>query len=84
MILRIQALNFFRESRDSAGIHNVAAKLRELDHPLGRHKVLQFMAEANLVSSQPGQKFKKMGQPKVNIPNLLELLLPFALAIQVW
>ena len=42
------------------------------------------MAEANLVLSQPGHKYKKTGQARVDIPNLLERQFSVAQPNQVW
>ena len=43
-----------------------------------------LIAEANLVSSQPGLKYKKMGQGSVGSPNLLERQFSVAQPNQVW
>ena len=59
-------------------------QLRELGYPVGRFKVRRLMAEANLVSSQPGHKYKKTGQARVDIPNLLERQFSVAQPNQVW
>ncbi|MDA8631270.1 IS3 family transposase [Litoricolaceae bacterium] len=59
-------------------------QLRELGYPVSRYKVRRLMAEANLVSSQPGHKCKKTGQVRVDIPNLLERQFSVAQPNQVW
>jgi hypothetical protein len=84
MILRIQVRKLFKESRGSAGSRTLMGQLRELDHPVGRYKVRRLMAEANLVSSQPGHKYKKTGQARVDIPNLLDRQFSVAQPNQIW
>jgi len=71
MILRIQVRKLFKDSRRSAGSRTLMGHLHDLGYPVGRYKVRRLMAEANLVSSQPGHKYKKTGQARVDIPNLV-------------
>ena len=72
MILRIQVRKLFKDSRRSAGSGTLMGQLHDLGYPVGRFKVRRLMAEANLMSSQPGHKYKKTGQARVDTPNLLE------------
>ena len=84
MILRIQVRKLFKDSRRSAGSRTLTGQLRELGYPVGRYKVRRLMAEAKLVSSQPGHKYKKTGQARADIPNLLERQFAVAQPNQVW
>ena len=59
-------------------------QLRELRYQLGRFKVRGLMADANLVSSQPRQKYKKTGQARVDIPNLLQRQFSVVQPSQIW
>jgi len=59
-------------------------QLHNLGYPVGRHKVRRLMAEANLVLSQPGHKYNKTGQARVDIPNLLDRQFSVAQPNQVW
>ena len=47
--------------------------MRELGHPIGRFKTGRWMAEARLVSKQPGShKYKNADVERVDIPNHLD------------
>jgi putative transposase len=84
MMLRIQVRKLFKDSRGSAGSRTLIGQLHDLGYPVGRFKVRRLMVEANLVSSQPGHKYKKAGQARVGIPNLLERQFSVAQPNQVW
>jgi putative transposase len=84
MILSIQVRKLTKDSRRSAGSRTLMDQLCELGYPVVGYKVHRLMAEANLVSSQPEHKYKKTGQARVDIPNLLERQFPVAQPIQVW
>jgi len=47
-------------------------QLHILGYPVGRYKVLLLTAEANLMSSQPGCKYKKTEKARVDNPILLD------------
>ena len=58
-----------------------------LDHgyPIGRFKVRGLMAEANLVSRQPGgHRYMRTGQARLDIPNKLNRQFDVAEPNQIW
>ena len=84
LLLRTDVKRLFSESRGSAGSRMLMAQMRELGHPVGRYKVRKLMAEAQLVSRQPGHRYKRTGQARVDIPNLLERNFNVAKPDAVW
>jgi transposase InsO family protein len=71
MKLRIDLKKLFAESRGSAGSRTLMGQMNELGHQVGRFKIRRLMAETNLVSRQPGHRYKHPGQARPDIPNLL-------------
>ena len=75
----------FNASRGSAGSRTLQGQMRDHGYPIGRFKVRRLMAEANLVSRQPGgHRYKRTGQARVDIPNKLDRQFAVSEANQVW
>ena len=71
--LRAKVTELFNESRGAAGSRTLRDQLRLAGFPVGRFKVRSLMREAGLRSGQPGPRpYKKHGQARVDIPNLLD------------
>ena len=73
LYLRSKIKELFRLSRNSAGARTLMGMMRDLGHPIGRFKTGRLMAEASLVSKQPGShKYKNADVERVDIPNHLD------------
>ena len=71
--LRARVTELFNESRGSAGSRTLKDQMNEAGFTIGRFKVRSLMREAGLKSRQPGPSpYKKYGQARVDIPNLLD------------
>ena len=71
--LRIKIMELFNDSRGSAGSRTLKDQMNDAGFPIGRFKVRSLMREAGLKSRQPGPSpYKKYGQARVDIPNLLD------------
>ena len=63
----------FNESRGAAGSRTLRDQMNLAGFSIGRFKVRSLMREAGLRSGQPGPSpYKKHGQARVDIPNLLD------------
>lgn len=63
----------FELSGHSAGSRTLRTQLEVTGYHLGLHKIRRMMKEQELVSCQPGpHRYKKVEQPHVEIPNILE------------
>lgn len=75
----------FNASRGSAGSRTLQEQMHDIGYPIGRFKVRRLMAEANLVSRQPGgHRYKRTGQAHVAIPNKLDRQFDVVSPNQVW
>lgn len=73
MKLRAQVVELFNHSRGSAGSRTLKEQMNDSGVKIGRFKVRSLMREAQLRSRQPGPSpYKKYGQARVDIPNLLD------------
>ena len=80
---KIQAL--FKTSRGSAGSRTLRNMMRALGHDMGRFKVRRLMAEAGLVSKQPGSHAYKVAHvERPDIPNHLDRKFDVGAANEVW
>ena len=85
VLLRIKVTELFNASRGSAGSRTLQERMRDLGYSIGRFKVRRLMAEANLVSSQPGaHRYKRTGQARVDIPNKLDRKFDVAEPNHIW
>jgi len=63
----------FELSGHSAGSRTLRTQLADVGYHLGLHKIRRMMKEQKLVSCQPGPHcYKKVEQPHMEIPNILE------------
>jgi len=73
VILRVKVTEWFNDSRGSAGSQTLREQMNDAGFTSGRFKVRSLMREAGLKSGQPGPSpYKKYGQARVDIPNLLD------------
>ncbi len=72
LLQRAKLRELFDDSRGSAGSRTLTLQMNDSGIPIGRFKVRRIMAEASLMSRQPGHKYKKTGQARVDIPNHLD------------
>lgn len=85
LTLRCKLKELFNESRGSAGSRTLLYKMHELGHAIGRFKVRRLMAEAGLVSKQPGaHRYKIAETERLNIPNHLDRKFDVAMPNQAW
>jgi putative transposase len=71
--LRSKIKELFKQSRGSAGSRSLLDMMRERSYVIGRFKVRRLMAEAGLVSKQPGSHAYKIADfERPDIPNLLD------------
>jgi putative transposase len=83
--LRDKITTLFRLSRNAAGSRSLKDMMRAHGHRIGRYKVRQLMAEANLVCKQPGPpKYKLTGSERIDSPNRLDRQFTVAAPNQVW
>ena len=83
--LRAKVTELFNESRGAAGSRTLRDQLRLAGFPIGRFKVRSLMREAGLRSGQPGPRpYKKHGQARVDIPNLLDRQFDVPAPNRVW
>ena len=68
---RAKIQELFEGSRRSAGSRTLVLQMNDAGFPMGRFKVRSLMRESSLVSRQPGHRYKRTGQARVDIPNLL-------------
>lgn len=75
----------FNLSSGSAGSRTLQGQLKEKGHSLGLHKLRRMMKELKLVSCQPGKHtYKKVEQPHLEIPNILNRQFDVAVPNQFW
>lgn len=75
----------FNASRGSAGSRTLQGQMQDHGYSIGRFKVRRLMAEANLVSRQPGgHRYKRTGQARVDIPNRLDRQFSIDTPNRVW
>ena len=73
VILRVKVTELFNDSRGSAGSRTLREQMNDAGFTIDRFKVRGLMREASLKSGQPGPSpYKKYGQARVGIPNLLD------------
>ena len=84
MKLRVVITELFKASRGSAGSRTLMEQMRDTGHKIGRYKVRRLMAECHLRSSQAGHRYKRTGQARVDIPNLLDRQFAAQAPNQVW
>ena len=83
--LRAKVTDFLNKSPGAAGRRTLQKQLRLAGFPIGRFKVCSLMREAGLRSGQPGPRpYKKHGQARVDIPNLLDLQFDVPAPNRVW
>jgi putative transposase len=85
--LRLRALvtQVFRASRCAAGSRTIKDALNQQGTHIGRYKVRRLMAEAALVSKQPGKhRYKVAEAERVDIPNRLDRQFAVTDPNQVW
>ena len=75
----------FNESRGAAGSRTLRDQMNLAGFSIGRFKVRSLMREAGLRSGQPGPSpYKKHGQARVDIPNLLDRQFDVPAPNRVW
>lgn len=85
LMLRSKIKELFSTSRGSAGSRTLLSMMRERGHDIGRYKVRRLMAEAGLVSKQPGPHAYKVADiERPDIPNHLDREFDVDAANQVW
>lgn len=78
-------IDLFNASRGSAGSRTIQGQMNDMGHEIGRFKVRRLMAEAGLVSGQPvSHRYKRTGQARIDIPNLLHREFNVAGPNEVW
>jgi putative transposase len=83
--LRNKVTQLFVRSRNAAGSRSLKDMMRALGHRIGRYKVRQLMAEADLVCKQPGaHRYKPAEDQRVDIPNRLDRQFTVDAPDQVW
>lgn len=83
--LRSQVRALFKRSRDSAGSRTITRRMNDQGVVIGRFKVSRLMAEAGLVSGQPGRhRYQRTGEARPDVPNLLKRTFDVAAPNQVW
>lgn len=82
--LRARTKEIFADSRYSAGSRTISAILKQEGHEVGRFKARRLMAEANLISKQPGHRYKKTGGEGLIAPNHLNRKFTVTGPNQVW
>ena len=74
-----------RVSGGSAGARTIAGIVTTNGTPLSRYRAGKLMKELNLTSRQlPSHKYKKTGNERLNIPNLLNREFSVSIPNQVW
>jgi len=85
LTLRSLVKELFNDSRRSAGSRTLVGMMRDLGHDVGRFKVRRLMAEADLVSKQPGaHRYKVAESERVDIPNYLDREFDVPAPNRVW
>jgi putative transposase len=83
--LRAKVNQAFKISRGSAGSRTIKIKLNEQGIEIGRFKVRRLMAEAGLISKQPGSHvYKQATVERPDIPNVLNRQFDVDHTNQVW
>ena len=83
--LRAKVTELFNASRGAAGSRTLRDQLRLSGFTDGRFKVRSLMREAGSQSGQPGPgPYKKYGQARVDIPNLLDRQFDVPAPNRVW
>lgn len=83
--LRARVTEVFKASRCSAGSRTIRDILNQQNVSIGRYKVSRLMAEASLVSKQPGKhRYKVADAERLDIPNHLDRQFTVAKPNQVW
>jgi putative transposase len=83
--LRARVTEVFKASRCAAGSRTIKTMLNQQDVRIGRYKVSRLMAEAGLVSKQPGKhRYKVADTERLNIPNRLDRQFTVAKPNQAW
>jgi putative transposase len=83
--LRAQVRQVFKASRCAAGSRTIKDALNQQGTDIGRYKVRRLMAEAGLVSKQPGKhRYKVADAERVDIPNRLDRQFAVAEPNRVW
>lgn len=82
---RSRLKELFNESRGSAGSRTLLYRMQEQGHAIGRFKVRRMMAEAGLVSKQPGaHKYKIAETERLDTPNHLDREFDVAMPNKAW
>ena len=81
---RAKIQELFEGSRRSAGSRTLVLQMNDAGFPMGRFKVRSLMRESSLVSRQPGHRYKRTGQARVDIPNLLDRQFDVSKPNKVW
>ncbi len=85
LALRSKIKELFNDSRGSAGSRTLMGMMRDQGNDIGRFKVRRLMAEAGLVSRQPGaHRYKVAEIERLDIPNHLDREFDVAEPNQVW
>lgn len=85
LTLRSLVKELFNDSRQSAGSRTIKGMLGDRGHKVGRFKVRRLMAEASLVSKQPGaHRYKVAKTERVDIPNHLDRAFNVSSPNRVW
>lgn len=83
--LREQVRELFGRSRGSAGSRTIREQMNEQGIQIGRFKVARLMAEAGLVSGQPGRhRYKRTGAEHAAAPNRLNRAFTVSAPNKVW
>ena len=81
---RAKIQELFEDSRRSAGSRTRVLQKKDAGFPIGRFTVRSLMRESSLVSRQPGHRYKRTGQARVDIPNLLDRQFDVTKPNKVW
>ena len=81
---RAKLQELFEGSRRSAGSRTLVLQMNDAGFPMGRFKVRRLMKESSLISRQPGHRYKRTGQARVDIPNRLDRQFNVTTPNQVW
>ena len=83
--LRSQVSQLFKRSRSAAGSRTLKEMMQALGHRIGRYKVRQLMAEADLVCKQPGaHRYKLTGEERLDVPNRVNRQFTVSASDQIW
>ena len=81
---RAKLQELFEDSRRSAGSRTLVLQMNDAGFPMGRFKVRSLMRESSLISRQPGHRYKRTGQARVDIPNRLDRQFNVTTPNQAW